>query len=165
MIPEEGGEQISVLFVCLGNICRSPTAEGVFRKLIDEAGLAARVRVDSAGTAGYHEGAPPDARAMAAASARGFDLSGIRARRVVPEDFEVFDLILAMDEDNLVDLQNAAPEDARAQIELLLDYSASATRKAVPDPYYGGRNGFEQVLDLVTEACAGLVEDLRRRLP
>jgi protein-tyrosine phosphatase len=165
MNTEQGNERISVLFVCLGNICRSPTAEGVFRKLIEDAGLDARVHVDSAGTAGYHEGAPPDARAMAAASARGFDLGGIRARRVVPEDFESFDLILAMDEDNLLDLQRAAPEGARARLALLLDYSASGTRRAVPDPYYGGRNGFEQVLDLVTEACAGLVEELRRRAP
>ena len=158
----ENRAQVSVLFVCLGNICRSPTAEGVFRKLIADAWLAGHVRVDSAGTAGYHEGAPPDARAMAAASARGFDLAGIRARRVVADDFEEFDLILAMDEDNLVDLQEVAPQGARARIMLLLDYAPGNQGRAVPDPYYGGRNGFERVLDLVTEACNGLLEDLRR---
>jgi protein-tyrosine phosphatase len=162
MDHEENRAQVSVLFVCLGNICRSPTAEGVFRKLIAEAGLDGQIRVDSAGTAGYHEGAPPDARAMAAASGRGFDLAGIRARRVVASDFEEFDLILAMDEDNLVDLQQVAPEGARARIMLLLDYAPGNIGRAVPDPYYGGRNGFERVLDLVTEACSGLLEDLRR---
>jgi protein-tyrosine phosphatase len=162
MDHQENRAQVSVLFVCLGNICRSPTAEGVFRKLIADAGLDGQVRVDSAGTAGYHEGAPPDARAMAAASARGFDLAGIRARRVAAADFEEFDLILAMDEDNLVDLQQVAPEGARARIMLLLDYAPGNNGRAVPDPYYGGRNGFERVLDLVTEACRGLLEDLRR---
>jgi protein-tyrosine phosphatase len=163
MNANENG-QVAVLFVCLGNICRSPTAEGVFRKLVEEAGLAGRISIDSAGTAGYHEGAPPDARAMAAASARGFDLSSLRARRIVAADFHTFDLILAMDSENLADLRRAAPQDARAELRLLLEYAGGRSVTAVPDPYYGGRNGFEQVLDLVTEACAGLVEDLRRRL-
>lgn len=164
MAVEEKREQLSVLFVCLGNICRSPTAEGVFRKLVADAGLHGRIRIDSAGTAGYHEGHPPDARALAAAAARGFELDGIRARRVAAEDFEAYDLILAMDEDNLVDLRHAAPEGARAELRLLLDYTTGRRGTAVPDPYYGGRNGFEEVLDLVTEACAGLLEELRRRL-
>jgi protein-tyrosine phosphatase len=162
MDHQDNRAQVSVLFVCLGNICRSPTAEGVFRKLVAEAGLDGHVRVDSAGTAGYHEGAPPDARAMAAASARGIDLAGIRARRVMADDFEEFDLILAMDEDNLVDLREVAPQGARARILLLLDYAPGNKGRAVPDPYYGGRNGFERVLDLVTEACNGLLEELRR---
>ncbi len=165
MATEEKREQVSVLFVCLGNICRSPTAEGVFRKLVADAGLHERIRIDSAGTAGYHEGHPPDARAAAAAAARGFELDGIRARRVAAEDFELFDLILAMDEDNLLDLRRAAPDNARAELRLLLEYAAGRSETAVPDPYYGGRNGFEQVLDLVTDACAGLLEELRRRLP
>lgn len=164
MATDEKCAQLSVLFVCLGNICRSPTAEGVFRKLIADAGLDGRVRVDSAGTAGYHQGAPPDARAAAAAKARGFDLDGIRARRVVTDDFEAFDLILAMDEDNLVELQQAAPDDARARLALLLDYAPQRGVRSVPDPYYGGRNGFEQVLDLVTEACTGLIDELRRSI-
>jgi protein-tyrosine phosphatase len=165
MDPDENSEQVSVLFVCLGNICRSPTAEAVFRKLIADAGLEQRVRIDSAGTASYHEGAPPDTRALAAAKARGFDLAGIRARRVVPDDFLEFDLILAMDEDNLGELREIVPEGARARIALLLDYASKRSERSVPDPYYGGRNGFERVLDLVTEACAGLVEELRRRTP
>lgn len=165
MAPEENSELVSVLFVCLGNICRSPTAEAVFRKLVSDAGLEARVHIDSAGTASYHEGAPPDARALAAAKARGFDLSGIRARRIVRDDFEEFDLVLAMDEDNLGDLKEIVPAGARARIALLLDYAPKRSERSVPDPYYGGRNGFERVLDLVTEACAGLVEELRRRTP
>jgi protein-tyrosine phosphatase len=163
MAFDENQTQVSVLLVCLGNICRSPTAEGVLRKMLADAGLDGRVHVDSAGTTGYHEGAPPDARAVAAARVRGFDLSGIRARRLVPEDFERFDLILAMDEENLGDLRDVAPDGARARLGLLLDYAAGQRGRAVPDPYYGGRNGFERVLDLVTEACAGLVDELRRR--
>jgi len=154
----------SVLFVCLGNICRSPTAEGVFRNLAREAGLEGRLRIDSAGTGGYHVGAPPDARAVAAAQGRGYDLADIRARKIAPEDFEQFDLILAMDEDNLVYLRGIAPETSRATLGLLLDYAPGRTEREVPDPYYGGRNGFEQVLDLVDEACAGLLEELRRKL-
>ncbi len=165
MTADANGEQVSVLFVCLGNICRSPTAEGVFRKLVEDAGLGERVRIDSAGTASYHVGATPDARAMAAAKLRGFDLSAIRARHVAEEDFAAFDLILAMDEENLADLRRAAPAGARAQLRLLLEFAPGAGVTAVPDPYYGGKNGFEQVLDLVTDACAGLVTDLRRRLP
>ena len=154
----------SVLFVCLGNICRSPTAEGVFRHLAREAGLEGHIRIDSAGTGGYHVGAPPDARAMAAAQARGYDLAAIRARKIAPEDFEQFNLILAMDEDNLVHLRGIAPENSRARLALLLDYAPGRQERAVPDPYYGGRNGFEQVLDLVSEACAGLLDELRRTL-
>lgn len=165
MSSEENHAELSVLFVCLGNICRSPTAEGVFRRLAQEAGLDGRIHIDSAGTGGYHIGAPPDARAMAAARARGVDLSGIRARKVTIEDFEAFDLILAMDEDNLLELREIAPEQTRARLALLLDYAPGQTGRAVPDPYYGGKNGFERVLDLVNEACAGLVGELRRRIP
>lgn len=163
MASDDDRAQVSVLFVCLGNICRSPTAEGVFRKLVADANLDGWVQADSAGTAGYHEGAPPDARAAAAAKARGFDLAGIRARRVTAEDFAAFDLILAMDEDNLADLRQIAPAGARARLALLLDYAQKGGLRSVPDPYYGGRNGFEQVLDLVVEACAGLVGELRHR--
>ena len=164
MTPQEDRPQRAVLFVCLGNICRSPTAEGVFRALVEEAGLAQRIRVDSAGTGGYHVGAPPDARAAAAAQARGYDLSTIRARKVAEQDFHEFDLILAMDEDNLMHLEGMTPEASRARLGLLLDYAPARRERAVPDPYYGGRNGFEQVLDLVTEACAGLLQELRRTL-
>ena len=164
MAAEKNAPELSVLFVCLGNICRSPTAEGVFRKRLEDAGLAERIRIDSAGTGGYHVGARPDARAMAAAQARGIDLGAIRARKVAEEDFHGFDLILAMDEDNLRALQGIAPAEARAELALLLDYTADRRGHAVPDPYYGGKNGFEQVLDLVDEACAGLLEALRRRV-
>jgi protein-tyrosine phosphatase len=164
MTPEEGQSQQGVLFVCLGNICRSPTAEGVFRALVREAGLASRIRVDSAGTGGYHVGAVPDARATAAAQARGYDLSMIRARKIAEQDFHDFDLILAMDEDNLMHLEGMMPEAPRARLGLLLDYAPARRERAVPDPYYGGRNGFEQVLDLVTEACAGLLQELQRTL-
>ncbi|NGP53846.1 low molecular weight protein-tyrosine-phosphatase [Thioalkalivibrio sp. XN8] len=164
MTPDTKSSAHAVLFVCLGNICRSPTAEGVFRALAREAGLEPELRIDSAGTGGYHVGATPDARAMAAASARGYDLSTIRARKVSVQDFHEFDLILAMDEDNLLHLQGIAPEGARARLGLLLDYAPGSAGRGVPDPYYGGRNGFEQVLDLVTEACAGLVDELRRTL-
>jgi len=155
---------VSILFVCMGNICRSPTAEGVFRRLLAEAGLEGRVRVDSAGTHGYHIGAPPDRRAAAAAKARGFDLSGLRARRVVTEDFDEFDLIVAMDSDNLDDLRAMAPDAGRAESRRLMDFSDGSHGPDVPDPYYGGLNGFELVLDLVEGACAGLLEDVRRRV-
>jgi protein-tyrosine phosphatase len=164
MSSEEFSEPIAVLFVCMGNICRSPTAEAVFRSMIAEAGLDSRVRAASAGTHGYHAGSPPDRRALAAGKQRGFDLSTIRARRVAAEDFESFDYILAMDEDVLDDLRQVAPGQARAHVGLLLDYAPGRPERTVPDPYYGGRQGFERVLDLVVEACAGLVEELRRRL-
>ena len=164
MAAEKDRVQFSVLFVCLGNICRSPTAEAVFRKLAADAGFGGRIHIDSAGTMGYHHGAPPDGRAAAAALSRGFDLGSLRARRVVAEDFARFDLILAMDEENLADLQRIRPDDARARLGLLLEYAADSGTKAVPDPYYGGKNGFEQVLDLVTAACGGLVDDVRRTL-
>ena len=158
------GPVVSVLFVCMGNICRSPTAEGVFRRLLADAGLEGQVRVDSAGTHGYHIGAPPDRRAAAAAKARGFDLSGLRARRVVDGDFEAFDLIVAMDSDNLADLRSMAPETAQARTRRLMDFCDGSHGPDVPDPYYGGLNGFELVLDMVEQACAGLLEDVRRRM-
>jgi protein-tyrosine phosphatase len=164
MTDGQGGASVSVLFVCMGNICRSPTAEGVFRKLLADAGLDGRVTVDSAGTHGYHIGAPPDRRASAAARARGFDLSGLRARRVEAGDFEAFDLIVAMDSDNLADLQAMAPETGRAETRRLMDYSDGGHGPDVPDPYYGGLNGFELVLDMVEQACAGLLKDVRRRM-
>jgi len=149
----------SVLFVCMGNICRSPTAEGVFRNLVSEAGLADRIAVDSAGTHAYHVGEPPDRRATAAAERRGVSLSEIRARRVSEQDFERFDYIIAMDEDNQVRLQEQAPDEHRSKVALFLSY-ASCSETEVPDPYYGGAGGFERVLDLVEEASRGLLETL-----
>jgi protein-tyrosine phosphatase len=153
-----------VLFVCLGNICRSPTAEGVMRKLVREAGLDDRITLDSAGTGGWHVGSAPDERATAAARARGIDLEGA-ARKVAPEDFERFDLILAMDRSNLRDLQELAPDPAaRERVRLLREFdpaSAGASDLDVPDPYYGGPGGFDEVLDLVGAACVGLLAQIR----
>ena len=149
-----------MLFVCMGNICRSPTAEGVFRHFVNEAGLAERIEIDSAGTHAYHIGEPPDRRAMAAAERRGVSLAEIRARRVCDEDFEKFDHIIAMDEDNQMRLLDQAPTEHRSKVALFLSF-ASVNETEVPDPYYGGGAGFERVLDLVEEASRGLLASLR----
>jgi low molecular weight protein-tyrosine phosphatase len=148
-----------ILFVCLGNICRSPTAEGVMRRLVREEGLEDEIEIESAGTGGWHVGAPPDARATEAARRRGTELSG-SARRFDPQrDFERFDLILAMDAENRRDLLALAPdEDARRKVRMF-----RAGDLDVPDPYYGGEDGFEDVLDLVEEAAGGLLDELRPR--
>ena len=156
-------EPIRLLFVCMGNICRSPTAEGVMRGLLDEQGLEGSVEVDSAGTGDWHAGAPPDARATAAARSRGIALVGA-ARVFARDDFDDFDLILAADARNLRDLRAAAPAGARADLHLLREFdpgSAGAPDLDVPDPYYGGDDGFEHVLDLVEAACRGLLDALR----
>lgn len=155
---------ISVLFVCMGNICRSPTAEGVFRKYVSDAGLDADIQADSAGTHAYHSGEPADRRAHAAALRRGFSLEGIRARRVTEEDFDTFDYILAMDQDNLMVLQERAPNELRGKVRLFLEFAESRRENEVPDPYYGGAAGFERVLDLVEEASQGLLETLRKKI-
>ncbi|MCK2182661.1 low molecular weight protein-tyrosine-phosphatase [Halomonas getboli] len=152
-----------VLFVCLGNICRSPTAEGMFRRHLDQAGLAGRVEVDSCGIGPWHVGKSPDARAQAAAASRGLDLSGLRARQLDDGDFERFDYLLAMDHDNLAALEARRPADSAAHVGLFLAFAGLPDR-AVPDPYYGGDDGFEEVLDLVEAASRGLVEHVRRRL-
>ncbi|HEU4979335.1 MAG TPA: low molecular weight protein-tyrosine-phosphatase [Solirubrobacteraceae bacterium] len=155
-----------ILFVCLGNICRSPTAEGVMRALVREEGLEHLIEIDSAGTGGWHAGSAPDLRARTAARRRGIVLEGA-ARKVVPEDFERFDLILAMDRENLSALHALAPgEDERRRVRLLREFDpASAGGDLdVPDPYYGGARGFDDVLDLVQAACRGLLEDIRPRL-
>ena len=151
----------SVLFVCMGNICRSPTAEGVFRHLAEQAGVAGQLQIDSAGTHAYHAGEPPDHRARAAAERRGMSLEGIVARRVTEDDFERFDYIVAMDEDNLERLRAEAPVHYHDKIRLFLEFGSSDERE-VPDPYYGGSAGFERVLDLVEEASRGLLETLSR---
>jgi protein-tyrosine phosphatase len=152
-------KKTSVLFVCMGNICRSPTAEGVFRYHVEGAGLAEHIEIDSAGTHAYHVGEPADRRARAAAEKRGMSLEGIRARRVSHDDFERFDYILAMDEDNLARLEDEAPAEHRHKLRLFLEFSTTGERE-VPDPYYGGAAGFERVLDLVDEASRGLLETL-----
>ena len=150
-----------ILFVCMGNICRSPTAEGVFRHIAASEAPELTVHVDSAGTHAYHIGEPPDKRAQAAAERRGVSLAALRARRVVADDFSRFDLILAMDELNITILRDQCPEEHADRIRLLLDYAPQLGRVEVPDPYYGGSNGFELVLDLVEEASRGLLSRLR----
>ncbi len=152
-------EKTSVLFVCMGNICRSPTAEGVFRHFVNEAGLADQIQVDSAGTHAYHVGEPPDHRAAAAAERRGISLRDIFARRIADTDFERFDYIIAMDEHNLNRLADQAPVEHRSKVQLFMSF-ASGLEAEVPDPYYGGTAGFERVLDLVEEASRGLLETL-----
>jgi protein-tyrosine phosphatase len=149
-----------ILFVCLGNICRSPTAEGVFRHLVGQRAPDFSIEIDSAGTHDYHLGEPPDRRAVSAALRRSIDLSGLRARRVHDEDFERFDLILAMDEENLRELRQRATPRHHERIRLMMEYAPQAGRTAVPDPYYGGAQGFEEVLDLLEEAAAGLLQEL-----
>jgi protein-tyrosine phosphatase len=154
---------VRVCFVCLGNICRSPTAAGVMKHLIGREGLSERVAVESAGTADYHTGELPDRRARAAARARGIDLDS-RARQFVPADFDRFDYVLAMDSENECNLKRLAPDArARAKLRLLRSFDpASPLGAPVPDPYYGGNDGFEQVLDLCEAACSGLIAHLRR---
>jgi len=153
-------ENISVLFICMGNICRSPTAEGVFRHLVEKEGLTSRIGTDSAGTHAYHVNEPPDRRARAAAELRGISLEKIRARRVHDEDFERFDYVIAMDRDNLNSLVDQSDPEYHRKIRLFLEFS-SGHEDEVPDPYYGGAAGFERVLDLVEEASRGLLETLR----
>lgn len=149
-----------ILMICMGNICRSPTAEGMLRTLAEQAGLADRIEIDSAGTHGYHIGKPPDPRTQEAAAKRGLDLSGLRARRVAPSDFDRFDLVLAMDRDNLALLKEACPPEHRGKLGLFLDYAANFDEDEVPDPYYGGAQGFEHVLDLVEDGARGLIAKL-----
>lgn len=160
---------VRVLMVCLGNICRSPTAQGVLRHKVQQAGLQGRVMVDSAGTYAGHAGHPPDARARQRAALRGYDLSGLRARKVSPVDFSRFDLILAMDWGNLKALQEACParrelHKVRRLVEFIPSTSQYHGVDVVGDPYYGGDEGFERVLDLVEAACDGLVAHLQNRL-
>ena len=155
---------LRVLFVCTGNICRSPTAAGVFRDAVARAGLSERIAVESAGTHAYHEGDGADRRALRAALARGIDLGDHVARAVVLEDFLTFDYILAMDRDNHSHLLSRAPATRRARVELFMDYAPHLAASEVPDPYYGGRDGFDHVLDLVTEASEGLLSEIKAAL-
>ena len=150
----------SVLFVCMGNICRSPTAQGVFRTKVKAAGLDQVISIDSAGTHSYHVGEAPDPRAMQAARGRGYDLSDLRGRHVSDKDFIHFDHILAMDNDNLANLLRRCPPEHRHKLQLYLDFSRRFTHQEVPDPYYGGNKGFDVVLDMVEDAAQGLLDRL-----
>lgn len=152
---------VNVLFVCLGNICRSPTAQGVFTKVVQDEGLSAHIAVDSAGTHAYHVGEPPDPRARKAAAERGVDLNALRARRAVAEDFEAFDYVLAMDYDNYEHLRSICPSGLHHKLHLFLSFAPELQLEEVPDPYYGGPSGFERVLDLIEAASRGLVTHIR----
>jgi protein-tyrosine phosphatase len=152
-----------VLFVCMGNICRSPTAEGVFGKLVEEAELQHLIMIDSAGTHAYHLGEPPDPRAQTTARARGIDLTRLRARRAIAEDFERFDYVLAMDRDNYAILADICPPEMDHKLRLFMDFAPELGISEVPDPYYGGANGFERVFDMVEVAARGLLAEIRRQ--
>ncbi|MBL4570893.1 MAG: low molecular weight phosphotyrosine protein phosphatase [Alcanivorax sp.] len=155
---------VSVLFVCLGNICRSPTAEAVFREHVIAAGLEEQIRIDSAGTGDWHIGRAPDPRTREAAARRGYQMDALRARQVSPQDFYEFDVVLAMDNANLADLQAMQPSDVTVTLGRFLDYSSEASVREVPDPYYGGEDGFDRVLDLIEGGAEGLLDSLRERL-
>jgi protein-tyrosine phosphatase len=152
-----------VLFVCMGNICRSPMAEGLFRHQVRQAGLDDVVRIASAGTHGFHVGEAPDKRAVAAVAKRGIDITDLCGRQVVDRDFEDYDLILAMDWDNLSLLQQRAPKRVHHKIQLLMRFATDHESAIIPDPYYGNAQGFEQVLDYIQDACTGLLEVAKRR--
>lgn len=152
-----------ILFVCMGNICRSPSAEGVFRRVLAARAPELKVEIASAGTHSYHVGEPADRRAVAAAKRRGIDLSTVRARMIEARDFDEFDLILAMDEENLRELRKRARPEQHARIRLVMEFAPRALSRSVPDPYYGGAAGFEQVLDLLEEAAEGLLETVQSR--
>ena len=154
---------VKVLFVCLGNICRSPTAEGVFTALINREGLSDVVSVDSAGTGAWHVGDQPDRRAQAAAKTRGYDLSAQRARQIKETDFWDFDYVIAMDSQNHSDLFMKAPTNALDRIHMFLSFAPKKGITDVPDPYYGGADGFDHVLDLIEAASLGLLHDMRKR--
>ena len=154
---------VKILFVCMGNICRSPTAEGVFRHKVKAAGLEDKIHIDSAGTIAYHVGNPPDPRAQSAALNRGIDLSAQRARRVSRRDFEEFDFVIAMDSDNYYELEAICPTGHEDRLHMFLKFARNSRETDVPDPYYGGVNGFETVLDLIEDASEGLLTHLQEQ--
>ncbi|MBO39065.1 MAG: phosphotyrosine protein phosphatase [Rhodospirillaceae bacterium] len=154
-------KKISVLFVCTGNICRSPTAEGVFRHMVENAGLGKEIHIDSAGTIAFHIGESPDPRSQKAAKSKSIDLSSIRARQLHEDDFDVFDFLIALDRSHLQTLEEQAPKNCSAVIRLLLNYDPKSTIEDVPDPYYGDLSGFYDVLNLIESASAGLLKALQ----
>ncbi len=153
--------EVGVLFVCLGNICRSPSAEGIFRHCVENSDLQLKVKIDSAGTANYHSGHPPDSRAIRVAASRGINLKNLRARQVRRSDFQQFDYIIAMDRHNYSDLISLAPQDHRCRIQLFLDFTDNWSEREIPDPYYGGPQGFERAFDMITDASKGLIKDIK----
>lgn len=154
-------KKIRVLFVCLGNICRSPTADGVFQRVVENAKLSHLISVDSAGTSGWHIGEKPDARSSAEAATRGYDLTNLRGRQFTAEDFKDFDYILAMDNQNLMDIEALAPSQYEGHLGLFLSFSKQSDYKEVPDPYHGGKKGFTLVLDLIEDASHGLLNHIK----
>ncbi len=154
---------VKVLFVCLGNICRSPTAHGVFSRQVVDAGLANQIEVDSAGTSGWHINAEPDSRSSTEAAARGYDLSFVRSRKITSDDFDDCDLILAMDNENLRDLESECPHEHRQKLKLFLDFSGDLKTREVPDPYYGGDEGFTRVLELVEFGGQALLQHIQEQ--
>lgn len=154
---------IRVLFVCLGNICRSPMAEGLFRRLVEHEGYGEFIEIDSAGTHAYHIGEPPDIRAQAAAAKRGADISSLRGRHATANDLHIFDYVLAMDRENFEHLQEICPRGKENKIQLFLEYAPQRELKEVPDPYFGSHAGFDRVLDMIEEAAAGLLAEIRRQ--
>ena len=151
---------VKVLFVCMGNICRSPTAHGVFRDLVRQQGLEGNIAIDSAGTHSYHVGNPPDPRSQATARAQGVDLSDLRARRFVSGDFSEFDYVIGMDNGNIADMRAIRPDDGRAKLQLMLEYSQRYSQAEVPDPYFGD-DGFDNVYDMIADASEGLLAHIR----
>ena len=156
-------EMVKVLFVCMGNICRSPTAHGVFRALVEKEGLSQAIEIDSAGTHAYHVGSAPDRRAQATAQERGIDISDLVARRVEPDDFDLFDFVVAMDQDNYMSLSEICPDQHVDKIYMFMDFADHMRTREVPDPYYGGPSGFDRVFDLVEAASEGLLQEIRQR--
>ena len=154
----------SVLFVCMGNICRSPTAHGVFKRKLMDAGMAHLVKVDSAGTHNYHPGSPPDARSQSHAAKRGYDLSDLRARQITDDDYAKYNLILVMDWDNLALVQDDCPAEHLTKVRRLTEFCLTHDAPVVPDPYHGGAKGFDQALDLIEDACEGLLLHVQQRV-
>ncbi|MEX1032227.1 MAG: low molecular weight protein-tyrosine-phosphatase [Cellvibrionaceae bacterium] len=155
---------VNVLFVCLGNICRSPTAHGVFQQVVLEAGLGRKIYIDSAGTGDWHVGCAPDQRALTVAKRRGYDMSDLIARQVSANDFDRFHYVLAMDKQNLANLQHLQPKKYKGYLGLFLEFARHHELEEVPDPYYGGDSGFDDVLDMVEDASQGLLEHIKQRL-